>query len=82
MDALLTLVFSAKESFYKGISSLVRRVLEFDVIELVEIDVAGGTLSFDVRQALDGLFQPGYRVRVDFSADASRVLTCFLRPAT
>ncbi|SHG61078.1 4'-phosphopantetheinyl transferase [Massilia sp. CF038] len=81
MDTLLTLAFSAKESFYKGIYGLVGRVLDFDVISLIGIEASTGTLWFEVMEALGGLYQPGYRFQVAFAAEAGQVMTLFRRAA-
>jgi len=78
VDTLLTLVFSAKESFYKSVSKLVRRVLDFDVIELVSIDLAANVLRFEVRQPLALQFQPGYQFQVEFKLlDDAHLMTMF-----
>lgn len=81
-DTLLTLVFSAKESFYKGVSGMVRRVLDFDVIELVGIDIAANTLCFQVTEPLGEQFQPGHQFQVEFKLlDDAALMTMFVRRA-
>jgi len=78
IDTLLTLVFSAKESFYKSVSKLVGRVLDFDVIELVNIDLTATALTFAVREPLGRQFQPGYRFQVEFKLlDDAHLMTEF-----
>lgn len=77
-ETLLTLVFSAKESFYKGVFETVRRFLDFDTIEIVGIDTAGRRLWFDVVQPLGPPFVPGFRFAVGYTLLAQgRVLTAF-----
>jgi enterobactin synthetase component D len=81
-DTLLTLVFSAKESFYKGVSGMVRRVLDFDVIELIGIDIAANTLCFRVNAPLGEQFQPGHQFQVEFKLlDDATLMTMFYRRA-
>jgi enterobactin synthetase component D len=80
IDTLLTLVFSAKESFYKGVIGLVQRFLDFDVIELRAIDTVANTLDFEVREFLGAEFVPGHRLQVDFKLlDDAHVMTMFQR---
>lgn len=64
---LLTAVFSAKESFFKAAFAAVRRHIDFDAIELTQVDMAARTMSFIVRQPLCAGLMSGYRVRVVFS---------------
>ncbi|GGY81935.1 4'-phosphopantetheinyl transferase [Pseudoduganella plicata] len=77
-DTLLTLVFSAKESFYKGVFETVRRFLDFDAIEIVGIDTEGRRLWFDVVHPLDPPFVPGFRFAVGYTLlEQGRVMTDF-----
>jgi 4'-phosphopantetheinyl transferase EntD len=78
LATLLTLVFSAKESFYKSVFATAGRVLGFDVIEIVGIDVAGGRMTFEVMRPVTPRFRPGVVFTVDCALpDAERVLTGF-----
>jgi len=81
VDTLLTLVFSAKESFYKSVSKLVGRVLDFDVIELIGIDLAANAATFAVKEPLGRQFQPGYQFQVEFTLldDAHLMTMCHWR---
>lgn len=64
---LLTLVFSAKESFYKAVFGAVRRRFDFDAVELDCIDLQANTLYFTVRQPLCAQFQPGDRCAASYA---------------
>lgn len=62
--ALLALVFSAKESFYKAVFNAVGQFFDFDAIRLAGI--ADGHLDFTVTQALCAQWQPGMPARVHY----------------
>ncbi|AXA92274.1 4'-phosphopantetheinyl transferase [Massilia sp. YMA4] len=77
-DIVLTLVFSAKESFYKAVFETVRRFLGFDAVEVVGIDCDTRRLWFDVSQALPAPFVTGCRFAVGYALlGQGRVLTEF-----
>ncbi|QYF92634.1 4'-phosphopantetheinyl transferase superfamily protein [Massilia sp. PAMC28688] len=59
MDCLLTLVFSAKESFFKAAFPKVRRYFDFDAVELRAFDGAARTLTFEVREELCNCLREG-----------------------
>ncbi|CAN7255611.1 4'-phosphopantetheinyl transferase superfamily protein [Pseudoduganella sp. LjRoot289] len=76
---LLTLVFSAKESFFKGAYLRVNRIFDFDALEFVRIDGARSTMVFEVREHLCDAFRPGQLLQVNFTMfDSRHVLTAFL----
>lgn len=78
-DVLLTLVFSAKESFYKGAYGSVGRFFGFDAIELARFDPVMQSIEFEVREALSEDFRPGDVVRTSFRiVDDKYVCTTFL----
>jgi enterobactin synthetase component D len=64
---LLTLVFSAKESFYKAAFGMVGRLFDFDAVALTHVDLQAQTLAFTVRQPLCAQFQPGHRFDVRYT---------------
>lgn len=74
-DVLATLVFSAKESFFKAAAATVGRYFDFTAIECV--DVGADTLTCIVREALAPDLQPGLRCRFDVAFAGRYVLTCF-----
>jgi enterobactin synthetase component D len=51
-DLALTLIFSAKESFFKAVHRDVRRYFGFEAIALEEIDIAAQRMIFSVRETL------------------------------
>lgn len=65
-DVLLTLIFSAKESFFKATSAAVGRYFGFDAIVLRDIDLQRHALLFDVAIPLCASWQPGAPVRVAY----------------
>lgn len=75
---LLTLAFSAKESFYKAVYETVQRFLNFDVIELVSIDAPARRMRFRVVQPIAAPFLPGRELAIDYALLAEgQVLTHF-----
>ncbi len=67
-DALVrtTIVFAAKESFYKAAYPSVRRFIDFDEVDVVAWNVAGGTL---VLRCADRLAPPGTLVTAHYRVD-------------
>jgi 4'-phosphopantetheinyl transferase EntD len=79
-DVLLTLVFSAKESFYKGTYGSIGRCFDFDAIELVRFDPVMQNIEFKVRETLSDLFRAGDVIETNFKiVDDKYVCTMFLR---
>ncbi|MBJ7312274.1 4'-phosphopantetheinyl transferase [Rugamonas sp. CCM 8940] len=64
-ERLLTLVFSAKESFYKGAFGVVGRFFDFTAIELELLDLDAGIARFVLAETLSPQFQLGHSVTVE-----------------
>lgn len=58
-EQVVTLIFSAKESFYKAAFPLVDRFFDFDAVSLVELDISGRAFRFRLNQTLHPLLQEG-----------------------
>lgn len=82
-DVPLTLVFSAKESFFKAVHGEVRRYFNFDAIELEHIDLAARSMRFRVCEELTPRLRPGVRCEIGFRIlDATHIATlCLWRRA-
>jgi len=79
----LTAVFSAKESFFKAVASMVGFYFDFDAIKLTKIEAQ--QLSFEIVDVLSDHFHVGVCIEIDFMViDNSFVITslCMNRPAT
>ncbi len=75
---LLTLAFSAKESFYKGVFDAVREFLGFDAVRVRGLDRAGGRLTLGPTRTLHPAFDPQRRCDVGFDwLEPDVVLTSF-----
>jgi enterobactin synthetase component D len=76
LDCLLTLVFSAKESFFKAAFRHVGRYFDFDAVEVFDISVGAGLIHFRCTETLCPLLPKGqaHSARFDF-IDPSTVLT-------
>lgn len=59
LEFLLTVVFSAKESFFKAAFPMVGRFFDFDAIVLTAFDSGRRTLAFEVRDYLCPQLIPG-----------------------
>lgn len=76
----LTVAFSAKESFYKAVSSVAGRVLEFDAIKITGIvgDSVSGQVHFRTSETISEEWRPGRRGHVDYRGLATGdLLTSF-----
>ena len=71
----LTLIFSAKESFFKAVYPAVGYYFDFDCVELVELDWAGGTLVLRAVKTLSALVAKGDVFHARFSEFPDEVLT-------
>ncbi len=72
----LTLLFSAKESFFKAVHGAVRRYFNFDALELERIDLSTLSMHFRVREDLGPGLRPGARCVVHFRLlDATHAAT-------
>ncbi|GAB3385464.1 4'-phosphopantetheinyl transferase family protein [Lysobacter fragariae] len=75
-EALYTVGFSAKESFFKAAFGQVGRYFGFDALGVTRIDLDEGAIEFMVLQELSTELTPGARVQVRFTRiDESTVLT-------
>lgn len=72
-NCLLTLVFSAKESFFKAAFSQVREYFDFDAVKVVEIDAVRRVMRFRCEQTLSERLAQGhfYDARFDILDSAS-----------
>jgi len=78
MPTLRTLVFSAKESFFKAVSARVGRHFDFDAIEVLALDIHYCQLLFRVRADFIPGLPPGTLCRVAYSTSSTHVLTLFI----
>jgi len=80
IDCLLTLVFSAKESFFKAAFPLVGHYFDFDAVKVVEIDAARGVIRLRTVLPLGERLAAGqeHEVYFDFLGDASVLTTVLL----
>lgn len=67
LDLLLTLVFSAKESFFKATYGAVRTHFDFDAVEVTGIDLAQGRMTLLVKIGLCAQVRAGDRHTVRFA---------------
>lgn len=75
----LTLVFSAKESFFKAVHGEVRRYFNFDAIELEHIDLPAQSMHFRVCEDLTPRLRRGARCEIGFQMlDATHIATLCL----
>ena len=83
-DCLLTLVFSAKESFFKAAFPQVNAYFDFDAVEVFEIDLARQVVRFRCTQSLcPGLRQgQAHHAHFDFIGDRSLFTAVLLKDAT
>jgi 4'-phosphopantetheinyl transferase EntD len=78
-DMLLTIAFSAKESFFKGSFATVGTYFDFDAVEIVALDATGGTLEIMLTRSLAPALARGRRFAVRIQCiDADTVLTSFV----
>jgi enterobactin synthetase component D len=80
IDCLLTLVFSAKESFFKAAFPLVGRYFDFDAVKVVSFDAACGRLRLRCVLPLGDRLALGqeHEVYFDFLGEASVLTTVLL----
>ncbi len=73
---LLSLAFSAKESFYKAVYGAVGRFVDFDAIEIDALDVARAQLGFTLTETLCDAWPAGTRGAAAFELlDEQHVIT-------
>ena len=79
INSLLTIVFSAKESLFKGAYAAVGRYFDFSAARLVALDAARGRLRLRLVEPLCPQFALGQECEVGFdSIDADTVITHFV----
>jgi enterobactin synthetase component D len=83
MDCLLTLVFSAKESFFKAAFPQVKGYFDFDAVKVHRIDEAARIIHFRCAQTLSPLLPVGqeHEARFNFIGDTSVFTAVILRKA-
>lgn len=82
LDCLLTLVFSAKESFFKAAFAQVRAYFDFDAVRVTEIDTAAGTIGLRCAVTLAQRLREGDHYLAGFElVGKSAVLTVVALPA-
>lgn len=67
VTVLGTLLFSAKESFYKALSAAAGRVFDFSAVRLRSIDLSGCRVYLETTEALTRQWPAGSICAVDFS---------------
>ncbi|MHB1059633.1 MAG: 4'-phosphopantetheinyl transferase family protein [Rhodanobacter sp.] len=78
-NMLLTIVFSAKESFFKATSSHVGRYFEFHALRLFRLDATSGRMTFTVAENLSPALRTGYAFDACFKViDKRTILTSFV----
>ncbi|WP_052767349.1 4'-phosphopantetheinyl transferase family protein [Luteibacter rhizovicinus] len=78
-DMLLTIAFSAKESFFKGSFASVGTYFDFDAVNLVALDVATGSLELALTRTLAPTLPQGRRFTLRAQCiDADTILTSFV----
>jgi enterobactin synthetase component D len=78
-DMLLTIAFSAKESFFKGSFASVGTYFDFDAVEIVALDAIGGTLELVLTRDLAPALPQGRRFPLRIRCiDADTILTSFV----
>ena len=75
----LTIVFSAKESFYKAAYPQVQRFFDFSAVRVVSVD--GTKVVLSVSETLSDRFQVGHRIAVNYTATGADIqtVTCLTR---
>jgi len=78
-DMLLTIAFSAKESFFKGSFATVGTYFDFNAVDIKTLDIPGGTLEIVLTRSLAAGLPEGrtFTLRTQF-IDADTVLTSFV----
>ena len=78
-EMLMTIAFSAKESFFKGSFATVGTYFDFDAVDLVALDARAGTLELMLTRTLAPALPQGRRFALRTqSIDADTVLTSFV----
>ncbi|MDQ3511379.1 MAG: 4'-phosphopantetheinyl transferase superfamily protein, partial [Pseudomonadota bacterium] len=79
LEMLLTLVFSAKESLFKGAFGVVGRYFDFDAVQLLSFDLGRRRIRLVLTGTLCAQFAQGQHIEIGFELlDANLVLTHFV----
>lgn len=79
LPAALTLVYSAKESFFKAAYGSVRRYFNFDAVQLTGLDLGLQRMTLVQQESLSAEFPAGQRHKVIFEfLDNETIFTCTL----
>ncbi|WP_033482414.1 4'-phosphopantetheinyl transferase [Xanthomonas citri] len=71
-----TIAFSAKESFYKAISARVNRIVEFEALEIIGIDIRSQVIGARISQFLAPGLNAGHEIRIGYSiVDETTIMT-------
>jgi enterobactin synthetase component D len=76
-EQVFTLIFSAKESFFKAAYPWVKAYFGFEAMSVTGIDWHGGHLTFRVNSDLGKSFQQGMELAARFKPFGQRMLTFF-----
>ncbi|WP_322521668.1 4'-phosphopantetheinyl transferase superfamily protein [Guyparkeria halophila] len=79
--AALSVIFSAKESFFKAAFPVVCRFFDFDALALVGAEMAGQRLIFRLRRSLAAGLGAGRKIEVEWRRLPGRVITATVLPA-
>jgi 4'-phosphopantetheinyl transferase EntD len=74
LRVLVTLVFSAKEAFFKAAFSSVGRYFDFSAIHVLEVDLEGRRLTMQVQEPLSAALAPGALHTATFGFLAPQVI--------
>jgi enterobactin synthetase component D len=78
-EMLLTIAFSAKESFFKGSFATVGTYFDFTAVDLTALDATGGTLELVLTRSLAPTLPQGRRFTLRTQhIDADTILTSFV----
>ncbi len=81
IEVCVTLVFSAKESFFKAVFNHVQQYFNFDAIDVVAVDFAASIVLFDIKRTLCDGIVAGQQCRIPFALLGEHVLTVFRFPS-
>lgn len=65
----LTLVFSAKESLFKALNPIVRKMFDFMDARILDISLLNRSFSYELLKDLNAIFKKGYYGRGEFRYD-------------
>ncbi len=74
-EKILTIVFSAKESFFKAAYPSVGEYFDFDAVSLVKVDLRSQSFTFCLERNLSSCFQRGRLIHGDFSEFNHLIIT-------